>query len=135
MNKTEMRIERDFYSFVKTSNLGMAVKGDVYRSEMRPPEAVTEDLVVKFLAGVDGQFQSGVIIINIYVPDVFTNEGVPVADKRRIGELQELLYSFIEDNQDTEYLISLDGTPQTMRSEGLNQHFIYSRLKFRTITF
>ncbi len=63
MNKTEMRIERDFYSFVKTSNLGMAVKGDVYRSEMRPPEAVTEDLVVKFLAGVDGQFQSGVMFL------------------------------------------------------------------------
>lgn len=30
MIKTEMQIERDFYSFVKNSDLGKAIKGKVY---------------------------------------------------------------------------------------------------------
>ena len=34
MIKTEMQIERDFYSFVKNSDLGKAIKGKVYRPEM-----------------------------------------------------------------------------------------------------
>ena len=49
--KTENQIERDFFSFVKGSNLGKALLGGVYRSGMRPNDAKTEDLVIKFLAG------------------------------------------------------------------------------------
>ena len=32
MNKTEMQIERDFYSYVKNSAFGKAIKGGIYRS-------------------------------------------------------------------------------------------------------
>ena len=39
MIKTETQIERDFYSFVKNSDLGKAIRGTVYRSEMRPTDA------------------------------------------------------------------------------------------------
>ena len=59
-----MQIERDFYSFVKNSDLGKAIKGKVYRPEMRPANATTEDLIVKFLAGLDEQVQTGVVIFN-----------------------------------------------------------------------
>ena len=45
MMKTEMQIERDFYTFIKTGTIGTAIHGDVYRSEMRPANAVTEDAV------------------------------------------------------------------------------------------
>lgn len=62
MIKTEIQVERDFYSFVKSSKLGKAIKGSVYRSDMRPADAKTEDLIVKFLAGLDEQVQSGVVI-------------------------------------------------------------------------
>lgn len=63
MTKTEIDFERDFYTLVKNSKLGSAIRGSVYRSDMRPDNANSEDLVVKFLAGTDEQVQSGTMLI------------------------------------------------------------------------
>mgnify|MGYP000476335987 FL=1 len=134
MIKTETQIERDFYSFVKNSDLGKAIKGKVYRPEMRPANATTEDLIVKFLAGLDEQVQTGVVIFNLYVPDIPYTDGRMVPDSKRIGELQELILSFVETAGGTEYWLSTDATPTTMRNEDIEQHFIYARIKFNRIT-
>lgn len=134
MIKTETQIERDFYSFVKNSDLGKAIKGKVYRPEMRPANATTEDLIVKFLAGLDEQVQTGVVIFNLYVPDIPHTDGRMVPDRKRIGELQELILSFVETAGGTEYWLSTDATPTTMRNEDIEQHFIYARIKFNRIT-
>ena len=132
--KTEQQIERDFYSFIKGSNLGSAIKGNIYRSEMRPNDAKTEDLVVKYLAGIDEQIQSGVVILNIYVPDIAYQDGRKVIDHKRIGELQELVNEFVNSNENTEYWMQTDTTPTTMKNEDIEQHFIYVRIKFNRIT-
>ena len=134
MIKTEMQIERDFYSFVKNSDLGKAIKGKVYRPEMRPANATTEDLIVKFLAGLDEQVQTGVVIFNLYVPDIPHADGRMVPDKNRIGKLEELLLAFVETAGGTEYWLETDTTPKTMRNEEIEQHFIYARIKFNRIT-
>ena len=134
MIKTETQIERDFYSFVKNSKLGKAIRGTVYRSAMRPANADTEDLVIKFLAGLDEQVQTGVVIFNLYVPDIPHNNGRKVPNKKRIGELQELILSFVETAGDTEYWLETDTTPTSMKSEDIEQHFIYARIKFNRIT-
>ena len=134
MIKTEMQIERDFYSFVKNSDLGKAIKGKVYRPEMRPANATTEDLIVKFLAGLDEQVQTGVVIFNLYVPDKPHADGRMVPDKNRIGKLEELLLAFVETAGGTEYWLETDTTPTTMRNEEIEQHFIYARIKFNRIT-
>lgn len=134
MIKTEMQIERDFYSFVKNSDLGKAIKGKVYRPEMRPANATTEDLIVKFLAGLDEQVQTGVVIFNLYVPDIPHADGRMVPDKNRIGKLEELLLAFVETAGGTEYWLETDTTPTTMRNEKIEQHFIYARIKFNRIT-
>lgn len=131
MVKTEQQIERDFYSFIKDSPLGKAVKGGVYRSDMRPDNAHTEDLVVKFLAGLDEQVQSGVVIVNVYVPDVrYQKTARKVSDKARIGELQALIQSFVNDNANTEYRMQTDVSPTTMAVEGVAQHVVYARIRF-----
>ncbi len=135
MIKTEMQIERDFYSFVKDSDLGKAIKGGIYRSEMRPANSVSEDLIVKLLAGVEGQVQTGVILLNIYVPDITLGDGQKVADKRRIGELEELIISFVESAGGTEYLLETDVMPTTMLNAEIEQHLITARIKFQRITF
>lgn len=132
--KTEQQIERDFYSFIKGSNLGAAIKGNIYRSEMRPNDAKTEDLVVKYLAGIDEQIQSGVVILNIYVPDIAYQDGRKVIDHKRIGELQELVNEFVNSNDNSEYWMQTDTTPTTMKNEDIEQHFIYVRIKFNRIT-
>ena len=134
MIKTEMQIERDFYSFVKNSDLGKAIRGKVYRPEMRPTNATTEDLIVKFLAGLDEQVQTGVVIFNLYVPDIPHANRRMVPDKNRIGEWEEMLLTFVETAGGTEYWLETDTTPTTMRNEEIEQHFIYARIKFNRIT-
>lgn len=133
--KTEEQIERDFYTFIKASELGKAIRGTVYRDGMRPSDATTEDLIVKFLAGLDSQVQSGVVIVNLYVPDIlYKADGRKVIDHKRIGVLQSLVNDFVENNPDTEYWIEKDTTPTVQENTDISQHFIYVRLKFNRIT-
>lgn len=129
-----MQIERDFYTFIKTGAIGTAIHGDVYRSEMRPANAVTEDAIVKFLAGYDAQMQSGIVLLHVYVPDIDTVDGRKVADKTRIGEIEELILDFVRNFDDTDYLLETDGTPYSTFNEDIEQHLIVARLKFQRIT-
>lgn len=132
--KTEIEIERDFYTLIKDSSLGAALRGSLYRSEMRPANADGEDLIVKFLAGTDEQIQSGTVLLNLYVPDVEIDGGRKVADKSRIGELQRLILDFVEDCDDTDYWIKTDGTPYSTYNPDIEQHLIVTRLKFQRLS-
>ena len=132
--KTEKQVERDFFTFIRESELGMGIRGTVYRAETRPANADTEDLVVKFLAGLDEQIQSGVVIINIYVPDIpFGNDGRKVEDSTRINDLENLILDFVTDNDNTEYWMQTDGTPKSTAIENIEQHLIYARIKFNRL--
>lgn len=134
MKKTEIQIERDFYQLIKNSRLGAEIRGTVYRSEMRPADATDEDLIIKFLAGTDEQIQRGTVILNLYVPDINFADGRKVADKNRIGVLQELILEFIETCDDTDYWITPDGTPYTTMNPDIEQHLIVARVKFQRIS-
>ncbi len=129
--KTEIEIERDFYTLIKNSKLSAALRGSLYRSEMRPANADGEDLIVKFLAGADEQIQSGTMLLNLYVPDTEIAGGRKVADKKRIGELQRLILDFVEECDDAEYWIKTDGTPYSTYNSDIEQHLIVTRLKFQ----
>ena len=133
--KTEQQIERDFYSFVNKSPLGKAINGKVYRDEMRPADAKTEDLIVKFYTGVDGQVQTGTVILDVYVPDITNKDGRKVKNSPRIAELQVLILDFIENNDNTEYLMETKLSPYTIKSEEIEQHEIKVRIKFNRTTF
>ena len=99
--KTEMQIERDFYTFIKESPIVAAIRGNIYRSEMRPANATTEDAIVKFLAGNDAQTQSGIVLLHVYVPDIVMTDGRKVAYKMLIGEIEELILNFVRDSENT----------------------------------
>lgn len=132
--KTEKQVERDFFTFIRESELGQGIRGTVYRPEMRPADADTEDLVVKFLAGLDEQIQSGVVIINIYVPDIpFGNDGRKVEDITRVDELEKLIRGFVDNNDNTEYWMQTDGSPRSTAIENIEQHLIYARIKFNRL--
>lgn len=134
MMKTEMQIERDFYTFIKTGTIGTAIHGDVYRSEMRPANAATEDAIVKFLSGYDAQIQSGIMLLHVYVPDIDTVDGRKVADKARIGEIEEIITDFVRDFDCAEYLIETDMTPYATLNEEIGQHLVIARIKFQRIS-
>lgn len=76
MEKTSEDIEADVYRILKESALKKAIGGQVLRDGRRKKGATTEDAVVKFLSGIDGQEQSGVVLIHIYVPNkAFSDDG------------------------------------------------------------
>ena len=132
--KTEIEVERDFYSFIRNGSLGNAIRGEVYRPDMRPANAKTEDLIVKFLAGLDEQIQTGVVILNIYVPDAKNTDGRMVRDAARIGVLQAAIRDFVDKNDDTEYWMETDGTPTSMKNEEIGQWCVTARIHFRRIS-
>lgn len=132
--KTENQVERDFFIYIKESNLGNAIRGNVYRPDMRPSDAKTEDLVVKFYTGVDAQVQTGTIILDLYVPDTKSKDGRMVRNHSRIGALQEEIQSFIDGFSEPEYLIETEVSPYTIEVEGLSQHCIKTRIKFQRLS-
>lgn len=134
--KSEQEVERDFYTMVQKSSLASTIKGKVYRPDMRSDNAQTEDLIVKFLTGIDTQVQSGIVIFNLYVPDILNKTtGRKVMDHARIAVLQKEILSFVNENPDTEYLMETDGSPVTMKNEEIDQHLIFVRIKFNRSTF
>lgn len=138
MEKTSEDIEADVYRILKESALKKAIGGQVLRDGRRKKGATTEDAVVKFLSGIDGQEQSGVVLIHIYVPNkAFSDDGELSKDTPRIRELQRVVNNVIANDFDsnTEYVFEKDGTPQSYPVEGIEQHFINVRLKYRRKTF
>ena len=138
MEKTSEDIEADVYRILRDSDLKKAIGGQVLRDGRRKKDATTEDAVVKFLSGIDGQEQSGVVLIHIYVPNkAFSDDGELSKDTPRIRELQRVVNNVIANDFDsnTEYVFEKDGTPQSYPVEGIEQHFINVRLKYRRKTF
>lgn len=128
--KTSSQIERDFFAYIANSAIGQNIGGSVYRSGMRDWNAKTEDAVVKFLAGEDEQIQTGVVILNIYVPDIIYSNGSR-PNHARIAEIEELINSFFDDFDSTEYWIKADTTPIVLDDSDIKQHHIYTRIKFQ----
>lgn len=139
MEKTEKQIEKDVFRIIRNSELRNAIGGTIYREGMRPKNAATEDIVVKFLTGIDGQEQSGIVLVHIYVPNIpsVSGDGELVENITRIGQLQEIVNQVIGNGnlEDAEYLFEKDGTPKSYEAEGVEQHFINVRLHYRRKTF
>ena len=137
MEKTAKDIEKDVFRIVRDSELKDIIAGTFYRAGMRPKNATTEDVVVKFLTGVDeAQEQSGVVLVNIYVPDIdMSRDGELVENITRTDELEGVLNRLVASLENDEYLFAKDGTPHSFPVEGIAQHFINLRLHFRRKTF
>ena len=136
MEKTAKQIERDVFRLVRDSSLKGIIGGSFYRAGMRPKTATTEDVVVKFLAGIDEQEQSGVVQVHVYVPNIQNPiDGELVENITRIELLEEYLNALVSNLGNDEYLFSKDGTPHSYPVEGIEQYFINLRLKYRRKTF
>ena len=137
--KTGMQIEKDFYHIVKDGTIGQTITGTVYRNGTRPNNAQTEDAVVAFLNGLDQQFQSGFVNINIYVP-MKLNKGA--ANKvRNIGRIDTIMGVvqgvFGKGFDESEYMLDDQEkpTPEAMDLDEIGQTLIHTRVKFIRKTF
>lgn len=130
---TANEIERYFKTKVEDSMLGQEIGGDVYRSGMRPDGSGAEDIIVKFLSGSDGQRQTGIVIVNVYVPDA-DYYGKKVEDKVRIGVLEALANELPQSMNDEGLHVWKDVTPTTNSVDDIKQHVLTIRLNFELIT-
>lgn len=132
--KTATQIEKDFYRLVKDSPIATAIGGQVYRDGTRPRNSKAEDAVVSFVAGLDGQIQDGVVVLNVFVPKKpFGKDTEPVKDIGRVDELEQLIRDWLRFWDNTEYLIVSRDRPTIRSYEDPETHetYIHARLKFR----
>lgn len=131
---TENEIERFFYRKVKEGPLGQEIGGEVYRRDERPDGSMEEDAVVSFLSGRDGQEQSGIVIVNVYVPDIPDSSGRMVRDKVRTGEIESIAGSLPSLMNGDELYVWKEETPHTVKVDEIKQHAVTIRLNFKLIT-
>lgn len=130
---TGKRVQSDVYSLLKHSTLSTMISGAVYRQGMRPKDSKQEDAIVIFTAGLPDQVQTGVVTVNIYVPDIDPyDNGLLVEDSERTEEVEGLAQQWVEGltADRTNYLFRLQQTIFTEYEAEINQHFVVVKLAY-----
>ena len=107
MNKTGEEVELDVFNIIKESPLAKEITGIVYREGTRPLDSKSEDIVVSFLTGIDGQFQAGSVNVNIYVPNVDNGSQVLVKNAARCRYLARKADEVVRSLKPSDYSFSL----------------------------
>nr|DAK43327.1 MAG TPA: hypothetical protein [Caudoviricetes sp.] len=136
MKKTASQIETDIYKYFK-DKINSLINGQTYRSGVRPLNSQKEDCVISFLTGLDGQYQMGVININIFVPAVKNNDNQYRKNFVRCDTIERALMPIIEEAKTAlrNYRLTLHQLIQTFEDTDIKQFFINAKVKFRYNTF
>lgn len=133
MAKTSKQVQGDIYQLLKDSTLYTMISGEVYRQGYRPRDSRKEDAVVIFTTGLPDQIQTGVVTVNIYVPDIDPYQnGVLVEDGERTESIERLAQQWV-DGLTTDrscYKFRLQQTIYTEEEPDIRQHFIVVKLKY-----
>ena len=133
MAKTGKQVQGDIYRLFKGSTLYTMISGDVYRNGYRPRDGRLEDAIVTFTTGIPDQIQTGVVTVNIFVPDIDPyKNGVLVEDGRRTEELERLAQAWVDSLTAAVscYKFKLMQTIYTEEEADINQHFIVVKLGY-----
>jgi hypothetical protein len=133
--KTEKQIEKDIFRIIKASPINTMIGGTLYRKGMRPRNAKTEDAVVAFLSGLDGQFQTGVVLLNIYVPMTQNASSDKITDISRVETLEAAVKDFFDECSEVNYLFEQRETPYSEDLDEIEQTRINVRIHYTRTTF
>lgn len=136
MKKTASQIESDVYKYFK-DKINPLINGQTYRLGVRPLNSLKEDCVIAFLTGLDGEYQSGMFNINIFVPAVKNNDNQYRKNFVRCEAIEGALMPIIEEAKTAlhNYKLQLHQMIQTFEDTDINQFFINAKVKFRYNTF
>lgn len=130
--KSGNEIERDFYTYVKGSDLMQVLSGEIYRKGTRPVESRNEDVVIAFLSGLDDQEQTGVVIVNAFLNGLSFGKSF-VRPTGKIEAVQKELLK-LKNTTFAEYYIGGDASSVDTYDEELRQYVVSCRLKFKRIS-
>ena len=134
MDKTAKQVQTDIINLLERSELVSEISGDVYRSGYRPRDSRLEDAIVIFTTGLPDEIETGVVTINVFVPDIDPfNNGVLVEDGERTSALEVLAQSWVDSLSAamSNYAFELQQTIYTEAEPDINQHFVVVKLKYR----
>ena len=136
MKKTASQIESDVYKYFK-DKINPLINGQTYRLGVRPLNSLKEDCVIAFLTGLDGEYQSGMFNINIFVPAVKNNDNQYRKNFVRCDAIERALMPIIEEAKTAlhNYRLQLHQMIQTFEDTDIKQFFINAKVKFRYNTF
>lgn len=133
MTKTSKQVQGDIYRMLKDSSFSSMISGEVYRQGYRPRDSRKEDAVVIFTTGLTDEIQTGVVTVNIFVPDIDPyNNGIWVEDGKRTEEVERLAQEWIDSLTADKscYKFELQQTIYTEEEAEINQHFVVVKLKY-----
>lgn len=136
MAKTGKQIQSDVLKLLKIGSLPDLISGKVYRRGYRPRDSKQEDAIVIFTTGLPGQIETGVVTIDIYVPDIDPYQnGVLVENGQRCEQLERAAAEWVESltTAVSNYRFRLQQTIYTEEEPDINQHFIVIKLKYEYI--
>ena len=136
MKKTASQIESDVYKYFK-DKINPLINGQTYRLGVRPLSSQQEDCVLAFLTGLDGEYQSGMFNINIFVPMIKNNDNQYRKNFVRCEAIERALMPIIEESKTAlhNYKLQLHQMIQTFEDTDIKQFFINAKVKFRYNTF
>lgn len=137
MTKTGQQVADDILDLLKGSELISEITGDIYFFGTRPKNSNVEDAIIRFVTGMDEQIQTGVVIINIYVPDIGPVDDGFIQNIDRCTVLEIAANEWVRSltTSRTNYRFKLSQTIYTEHEPDINQHFVSVRLKYYLTTF
>lgn len=134
MAKTAKQVQTDIIALLRGSELATEISGGVYRNGLRPRDSRLEDAVVIFTTGLPDEIETGVVTVNIYVPDIDPYEnGVLVEDGERTETLEILAQGWVDSllGSGTNYVFELRQTIYTEAEPDIKQHFVVVKMGYR----
>jgi hypothetical protein len=135
--KTAKQVQGDIIALLQGSNLAKAVNGEIYRFGYRPRDSKAEDIIVAFTTGSPDQIETGIVTLNIYVPDIENpDNGVLFEYGRRCEELEIAAGYWVKSltTDKSDYRFTLQQTIYTEAEPEINQHFVVIKLKYELLT-
>lgn len=131
--KTGEEIESDIYTYFKNALAGQ-VSGYVYRKDARPTSRGNfEDVVVSFLTGLGEQIQTGVVVVNCYVPYLINGDDYRVKDVRRTTEVARMLLDVVKNHKTSDYSLWTERTIETVEEENVSKVILRIKYKYNTL--
>lgn len=138
MTKTAKQIQGDVRRLLLNSTIAQAISGGVYRAGLRPRDSRQEDAIITFTTGLPGQIHSGVVTVNIYVPDIDPDaNGTWVENAARTAQLESLAAQWVNslNGPDSDYHFTLRQTIYTEPEPEIRQHFVVVRLGYSALDY
>lgn len=131
--KTAEEVEGDIYTAVSKYLKGR-IDGEAYRRGARPTNrGDKEDAVVSFLSGLDGQVQTGVVVVNVYVPHEGRSDTYTVKNVARSTAVARILLNMLKEMRINGYDLRTERTVQTEEDNGATRVTLRIKYKYNAL--